>query len=122
MLCEGDLFSPNLVPNICKMKHTHTHIPRVTVPLKNKLHRLTQGANDQGGDGVSGGGQKREMRTERDFAWGLGCTMQCADAVMLSCALETCMFFLINVTSINSILKKSVLSLLNVFCLTPCDF
>ena len=28
---------------------------------------------------------------ERDFAWGDGCTMQCADDTLLSCTLESCM-------------------------------
>ena len=39
---------------------------------------------------------------ERDFILGKGHTMQCADDVLLSCTLETCMVLLINVTPINS--------------------
>ena len=31
------------------------------------------------------------METEKDFAWGDGCMMQCADGVLLSCTLEICM-------------------------------
>ena len=30
------------------------------------------------------------MWTERGFAWGHGCVMQCAEDVLLSCTLETC--------------------------------
>ena len=47
------------------------------------------------------------MGTERDFAWGAGCTVPCADDVLLSGMLETCMVLQINATPINSI-KKSI--------------
>ena len=43
-----------------------------------------------------------ENRDERDFAWGNGHTMQCADDILLSCPLETCMVLQSNVTPINS--------------------
>ena len=42
------------------------------------------------GVGLGGGGQKGETETERHFVWGEGCTIQCADGVVLSCTLETC--------------------------------
>ena len=38
--------------------------------------------------GVGGGGQRGDMGMERDFAWGDGCTVWCADDVLLSCPLE----------------------------------
>ena len=40
------------------------------------------------GEGGKGGWK---MGTKRDFAWGDVCTRQCADEVLLSCALEACM-------------------------------
>ena len=40
---------------------------------------------------------------ERNFAWSDGRTMQCADDVLLSCGLGTCMVLQISVTPINSI-------------------
>ena len=46
-----------------------------------------------------------EIGTEKDFAWGDGCTIQCTDDVLLSCTLETCMVLRTNVTPINSIKK-----------------
>ena len=44
---------------------------------------------------------------ERD--WGAGCTMQCADNVLLSCTLKTCMVLWNNVNPINLILKSSTI-------------
>ena len=42
-----------------------------------------------------GGRQRRAkyggMGTERDFVWGNGHMMQCADDVLLSCTLKTCL-------------------------------
>ena len=46
------------------------------------------------------------MGMERDLTLGGEHTMQCADDVLLSCTLETCMVLLINVTPINSVNKK----------------
>ena len=43
------------------------------------------------------------MGVERDFTLGDGCTMQCADDVLVSCTLESCMVLGTNVTPINSI-------------------
>ena len=43
------------------------------------------------------------MGTERDLIWGSERTMQCADDVLLTCTLETCMLLLTSVTLINSI-------------------
>lgn len=40
--------------------------------------------------------------TERDFAWGGRHTMQCADDILLSCVLGTCMVLQTNIISINS--------------------
>ena len=48
-------------------------------------------------------GKGGKMRMERDFVLGNGRTMQCADDVLLSCTLETCMVLLTNVAPINSI-------------------
>ena len=36
-------------------------------------------------------GKGEAMWIERNFTWGGGCMMQCADNVFLSCTLETCM-------------------------------
>ena len=36
--------------------------------------------------------KRGEMGMERDFARGNGCTMQCADDILLSHTLESCMF------------------------------
>ena len=46
------------------------------------------------------------MGMERDFTLGDGGTMLCADDVLLSCTLETCMVLLTNITPINSTKKK----------------
>lgn len=43
---------------------------------------------------------------ERDLILGGDCTMQCADDVVFSCTLSTCMVLLINVMPINSIKNK----------------
>lgn len=43
-----------------------------------------------------------EMGTKRDFAWGGGHTMKCADDVLLSCTLQTCLLSQTNVIPINS--------------------
>ena len=59
---------------------------------------------------VDGGGKNGKMGMERDFAWGDECMMQCADDVLLSCALETC------VIPTNSIKMKRVLSLYKISC------
>ena len=48
-------------------------------------------------------GTAEEMGMLRDFAWGDGHMMQCADDVFLRCTLETCMVLSTNVTPINSI-------------------
>ena len=48
------------------------------------------------------------MGIEKDFAWSNGCMMKCADDVLLSCILETCMVLWTNVTPVNSIFKKEV--------------
>ena len=53
-------------------------------------------------------GKAGGMGTERDFAWGDGHTMQGADDVLLSCALETCLVLRTDVSPINSIKKKRV--------------
>ena len=47
------------------------------------------------------------MEMERDFALGEvnGRTMQCADDVLFTCTLETCMGLSTNVTPINSVKK-----------------
>ena len=50
-------------------------------------------------------GKGGDMGTERDFDGADGCTMQCADDVLLSCTLDTCMSLQTNVTPINSIKK-----------------
>ena len=47
------------------------------------------------------------MGMERDLTLGGEHTMQCADDVLLSCTLETCMVLLTNVTPINSIKKRT---------------
>ena len=41
------------------------------------------------------------MGMETDFTVSDGCTMHCADDVLLSCTLETCMVLLPNVTPKN---------------------
>ena len=48
-------------------------------------------------------GKGGQMETERDFAWGERHIILCADDVLLSCTLETCMVLLTNVAPINSI-------------------
>ena len=55
--------------------------------------------------GVNAGGQRGDMGTERDFAWGNGCMTQREDDVLLSGTLETCMVLLTSVTPIHSIKK-----------------
>ena len=47
-----------------------------------------------------------EMEMERDFAWDDGHTLQCANNVLLSYTLETCMVLLTNLIPTNSIKKK----------------
>ena len=42
------------------------------------------------------------METEGDFAWGGGCTMPCADGVLLSRAVETYMVLWTSATPMNS--------------------
>ena len=49
---------------------------------------------------IGGGGQ---MGMKRDFAWGYGHMLKCADDVLLSCTPETYMVLQTNVTPINSI-------------------
>ena len=41
--------------------------------------------------GIGRGGQRGDKGMERDFVWGDGNLLQCADGVLLSCILETCM-------------------------------
>ena len=70
-------------------------------------HRKLYG-DSQRPEGKGVGGRWRwakwgKMGTERNFAWGSGHTVQCADAVLLSCTLDTCMILWTNVISINSI-------------------
>ena len=47
------------------------------------------------------------MATERDFACGDGRVILCADNVLLSSTLETCMVLQTSVTPINSIKNKT---------------
>ena len=47
-----------------------------------------------------------KMGTERDFALGYGCTIQCSDDVLLIFTLETCVVLWTNITSIDSIKIK----------------
>ena len=58
-------------------------------------------------EGKGAGGRWRwaqgGMGTEREFVWGDRCMMQCADDVLLSCKLETCIVLWTNITPINSI-------------------
>ena len=62
--------------------------------------------------GVGRGGQRGDKGMERDFVWGDGNLLQCADGVLLSCILETCMVLLTNVILINSILKRTIIIIL----------
>ena len=52
---------------------------------------------------ISGGRQRDGKLGGKETAQGDGCTMQCADDVLLSCTLETCVVFQTNVTPIKSI-------------------
>ena len=60
--------------------------------LKTYIHNRQQWSESQRERGWGGGGgQRGEMRVGRDFACADGCRMQCADGVLSSCTLETCM-------------------------------
>ena len=62
------------------------------------------------GSGLGGGRQRQVMGMERDFAVGNGHLTQCADGMLLSCTIETCIILQTNITPINSVKNAGISS------------
>ena len=71
------------------------HVCILQIPHIGKISPQRQQCGDSQREGecrVGGGGQRVVgIGIERDFAWADGNMMQCADDVLLSCTLKTCM-------------------------------